>query len=205
MSEHSLYSTFHRDARPEKAAMVLEALCTLPGPLADLCFRRNVTVQVRPSFAGWLEHDPPGWPKGTGYDDTMGVYQPDRKEITLAAHLIPSVEHARAVIFHELGHALSMSLLDDPYWRPDFRRAWSTGRARVKERWPADVLARRALGIFCLHWRVATAEVWAESVSWILGARVLTHHQFGDVFRECVDLVAGTLEAEGWLPREAAG
>ncbi len=185
MSGHSLpLVCAAEDVNPEAVARVHKSLRKLPAHLAATFIAQRVGIFIRSDFS-WDGGNMFGAPWG----DCGGYWDSGTRYGVINAAWCKRQNLMDAVVIHELGHALSIDVLEKPYRTAAFREAWSLGRAEVARRWPAEYRAKRGMGVYCIHWTNAVAEVWADSFCWILGTRRTIHTAFGSVFAECVELV----------------
>lgn len=176
----------HPDVSSEVLAWAHESMKVLPEHVAKALWPCGVSVRDFP----WDHECGDGRP----WKDVGGYWSSETMYAMVNAAYCKTPETTAAVVLHELGHGLSIDVLPKPHRDAAFRAAWSTGRKRVKQRYPSDYEAYEGLGVFCGHWTQAVQEVWAEGFAWIFGARIETHPAFADVFHECVALVSAEID-----------
>ena len=181
------------DAPPEAVASVHRSLQRLPVALTELLWAHNIGVSVRASFPWDAETAHPG----QAWKDCGGYYNEATGYCVVNAAWMKGQADFDAVIYHEIGHALSYRAFPRAHNDPGFRAAWSVGRKRIAERWPDAYKSGLNMGVYTTHWTRGVQEVWAEAVAWMLDARVTTHPAFGEVFRECVEIVRERLATAG--------
>lgn len=180
--------TAHPDVPGRVLMWVHEALTVLPEHVADRLWPCGVSVRATFPWDSLCQH-------GISWKEVGGYWNSDTRYAVINAQWCTSREAAAAVVLHELGHGMSIDMLDKPHRGPAFRAAWSAARQEVKRRHPSDYTDFRALGCYCQQWTRAVQEVWAEAFAWIYGARCMTHPAFGKVFADCITLVRADLDA----------
>lgn len=185
----------HMDAPPKAVASVHRALQRLPEALSELLWAHNVGVSVRASFPWDADTRHPG----QAWKDCGGYYSEATGYCIINAAWMNGQAEYDAVIYHEIGHALSYRAFGRAHNDKDFRAAWSQGRKRVVKQWPEAHHAGLGMGVYTTHWTRGVQEVWAESVAWMMDARCTTHGAFGEVFAECIAIVRARLAEVGVL------
>ena len=183
------------DAPLEHVRWAHECLQEIPERVNDILWEGRVYVYVRAKFSDdWEQYEWHGrkgelfpWSEMMGYWSTTDAYA------HLNAAPITSKATLASVLFHELGHAICDVCIPGAERTPEFRAAWSAGRKRVQERFPAQYDRREGLGMYCLHWTRGVKEAYADAVAWVLQGRACIHPEFGRTFRECVEIVEADL------------
>lgn len=166
------------------------ALCLLPEHVAGLLRDASVGVYLRADFP-WEEGNQHGEP----WSECGGYWSSSSGFLVINTSWCTRQGLMNAVVFHEVGHALSIDVLAKPHRVDEFRAAWSRGRAAVAKRWPDDYRAQRMMGVYCGHWTRGVQEVWADAFCWLMGAKRTIHPSFASVFTDCLELVHYALAA----------
>lgn len=177
------------DVSPAALVMAHRALLKLPPPVCERLWAHSYGLSLFGAFDWVSAGEENGTFRGASWKSTGGYWDETRGYAAINAAWCQSQDDMDAVVFHEIGHALSINILPKPHRTPSFRAGWTTGRKRVRARFPAAYAGQTHMGVFCIQWTRAVQEVWAECFAWLMGARSQTHPTFAECFPECLDLV----------------